>query len=147
MGTDDEAVEAMSLRLEQETGYDSIPTIRRVYDRTDAGAYICCFPDCGVARRDAIVLWRHVHFGPHKPHPFSSDFDAKASDLAAALHATETQRDAAHAVIRRLLEGWEPDEPCIGEPVLCWFQDNNDEPEPVTPAEAEAIAHATRTQP
>jgi len=48
-------------------------------------------------------------------------------DLAAALRTTETQRDAAYAVIRRVhwpeMDEWD------------W-----------TPAEAEAIAHATRKE-
>jgi len=55
--------------------------------------------------------------------------------LAAALRITENQRDTAYAVIRQLTEGddvtpdWDPTE-------YGW-----------TPAEAEAIANATRSEP
>ena len=56
----------LSLAWEEQTGYDSIPTIERVYERTgrgrtDSGAYKCVWPKCGFARRDSVALWRHVH--------------------------------------------------------------------------------------
>lgn len=51
----------LSVAWEDESGYDSIPTIERVYDRTPSGAYLCCWPGCKVARRDAGALWVHVH--------------------------------------------------------------------------------------
>ncbi len=54
----------LSLRLEKETGFDSIQSIERVYDQTERGAYTCCFPGCGLSRRDAAEMWRHVHFSP-----------------------------------------------------------------------------------
>lgn len=56
---------ALSLRLELDTGCDSIPTIERVYDRTLRGAYECPHPGCRLARMQAAEMWRHVHFGPH----------------------------------------------------------------------------------
>jgi len=56
-------------------------------------------------------------------------------DLAAALRTTETQRDAAYAVIRQMTEGGEVD-PDWDPTEYGW-----------TPAEAEAIAHATRSEP
>lgn len=44
------------------------------------------------------------------------------------------------AVAKRFRAGWEPDEPCIGPPVLCWFRDaNSDEPEAVTDSERRAL--------
>lgn len=46
----------------------------------------------------------------------------------------EIERPAAHDVIRRLLDGWEPDVPCLGPEVWCWFR-GDDDPEPLTPAE------------
>lgn len=54
-------VEAMSKCWEAETGADSIPTIRRVYDRTAQGAIVCIWPGCTFARHDAVLIWRHVH--------------------------------------------------------------------------------------
>ncbi len=52
---------ALSLKWEKQTGYDSIPTIERVYERTAKGAYVCVWPACRFARHDAVALWRHVH--------------------------------------------------------------------------------------
>lgn len=56
---------ALSVKLEDETMYDSIPTIERIYQTTDSGAYECPWPTCVVVRRDPVVMWRHVHFGMH----------------------------------------------------------------------------------
>lgn len=56
--------EALSLLLEQATGYDSIPTIDIHYFK-DSGVGECVWPGCRFRRRDALALWRHVHFGPH----------------------------------------------------------------------------------
>ncbi len=53
--------EAASLAWEAAHGYDSIPTIERVYEQTLGGAYVCCYPECAFRRRDAEALWRHVH--------------------------------------------------------------------------------------
>jgi len=50
-------LEALSVILERETGYDSIPTIAQIYD----GA--CCYPGCRFRRSDPADLWKHVHFG------------------------------------------------------------------------------------
>lgn len=55
----------LSVSLEQQTGFDSIPTIERVYEESDGGAYLCVFPGCGFKRKDATAMWLHVHFGPH----------------------------------------------------------------------------------
>lgn len=53
----------LSLRLEAETGYDSIPTIVRIYDRTGpSGRYVCPFPTCDTTISGAERMWRHVHF-------------------------------------------------------------------------------------
>ncbi len=64
--------EALSLLLEQATGYDSILTIEIHYE-TDTGAYRCVWPGCGFTRRDSYAMWRHVHFGhagyPGRPAP------------------------------------------------------------------------------
>jgi hypothetical protein len=54
---------ALSLWLEEKTGYDSIPTIERVYDATDTGRIECCYPDCKFRSLNAEDVWRHVHFG------------------------------------------------------------------------------------
>lgn len=54
-------LEAISLEWEEKTGCDSIATIKRVYDRSPSGAYLCCWPKCKVKRNDAAELWRHVH--------------------------------------------------------------------------------------
>jgi hypothetical protein len=51
----------LSVLLERETGFDSIPTIERMYE-ADSGAYECVFPDCRISRRKAEAMWRHVHF-------------------------------------------------------------------------------------
>jgi hypothetical protein len=75
-------------------------------------------------------------------------FRSLVRDLAAALRATETQRDAAQAVIRRLVltrtnVTWLFPE--VSDPA--WRDPTHGTVEPMTPAEVEAIAHATRTQP
>jgi len=54
-------LEALSLAWEEQTGCDSIDTIRRIYDTTPHGAYLCVWPRCSFARRDATKMWRHVH--------------------------------------------------------------------------------------
>ena len=56
-----ESVELLSLAWEQETGYDSIPTIERVYEWSDTGVCSCVVPGCTFRRRDAEAMWRHVH--------------------------------------------------------------------------------------
>lgn len=53
--------EALSLRLEQATGYDSIPTIEGHYS-TGTGTFRCVFPGCKFTRSNPYDLWRHVHF-------------------------------------------------------------------------------------
>lgn len=69
--TTEQTIEAISLEWEKQTGYDSIPTIRRIYEQTSTGAYVCVFPRCRFARRDAVQLWRHVHtaHGPNSLPP------------------------------------------------------------------------------
>lgn len=68
--TDDELI-ALSLRLEAETGYDSIPTVetfRRVGSHIgddNTGLIHCCFPGCRVKGSDVIGMWRHWHFSKH----------------------------------------------------------------------------------
>ena len=52
---------ALSLEWEKQTGNDSIATIERVYGRTRNGAYLCVWPKCSFARKDAVAMWRHVH--------------------------------------------------------------------------------------
>lgn len=54
-------VVALSLEWEAETGYDSIPTIERVYDRAPSGAYVCVWPGCSYSRHYSGSMWRHVH--------------------------------------------------------------------------------------
>ena len=57
-----QAVRDWSVKYEQETGKDSIPTIERVYMRTErGGGIICIFPGCNFVRKDAEAMWRHVH--------------------------------------------------------------------------------------
>lgn len=68
-------LELLSLDLEHETGYDSIPTIERVYDH-GIHAFECCWPDCSVRRLDAAAMWEHVHFGKH-----GKSFDMTLADL------------------------------------------------------------------
>lgn len=54
----------LSLRLERETGFDSIPTIERIYEDPDRkGRFLCSFPDCKYKTLDPEQMWRHVHFG------------------------------------------------------------------------------------
>lgn len=55
---------ALSIAWEYATAADSISTIERLYDRSAAGAYICCWPDCRFARRNSASLWRHIHQHP-----------------------------------------------------------------------------------
>ncbi len=58
--------EGLSVFLEDVTGYDSIPTIERIYDRTPGNAFECAFPGCKFKRRDAQEVWLHIHFGIHR---------------------------------------------------------------------------------
>lgn len=60
----------LSLKLEKETGYDSIPTIEENYERDQFARIECCFPWCGATRRTAEAMWRHVHFSEEHNRPF-----------------------------------------------------------------------------
>lgn len=73
---DPDALDGLSFTWEQESGYDSIATIERVYSRTDGGAYACCFPGCAVTRRDLAKLWLHVHGPQHGDALPPADFEA-----------------------------------------------------------------------
>lgn len=53
---------ALSIILEEATGYDSIRTIRQNYSKNESGSFKCPFPGCRVAHRDARRMWRHIHF-------------------------------------------------------------------------------------
>jgi hypothetical protein len=61
MADDHDALVALSVRLEDETGYDSIPTIEMGYSGKP-GVYLCPFPDCEFAHRNAVEMWKHYHF-------------------------------------------------------------------------------------
>jgi hypothetical protein len=61
------ALRKVALAYEDETGYDSIDTIESVYECTEAGAYLCPYPHCKVARHDPLQMWFHVH-GGHGDH-------------------------------------------------------------------------------
>ena len=62
-----EELRELSIRLEHKTGYDSIPTIERIYvdDFGSKRLYACVWPRCAYRCQDSGVMWRHVHFGPH----------------------------------------------------------------------------------
>lgn len=51
-----------SVLLESRTGYDSIPTVDGIAERTRSGTLRCYVPGCYVTRPDAVTLWRHLHF-------------------------------------------------------------------------------------
>jgi len=51
---------ALSLGLEKRFGYDSIPTVERMYG-DDSGKLWCVFPLCKYSVRDPVKMWRHVH--------------------------------------------------------------------------------------
>lgn len=53
--------ESLSVSWENHTGYDSIPTIKRVYPRSESGAFQCVWPWCRFTRRDPFAMWKHVH--------------------------------------------------------------------------------------
>lgn len=47
---------ALSVELEAETGYDSIPTIERIHGGD------CPYLRCLFRRLDPEAMWRHLHF-------------------------------------------------------------------------------------
>jgi hypothetical protein len=59
----------LSVRLEEQTGFDSIPTIERVYERFGPGdrSIACVWPNCDHTRRDGKAMWKHVHFHHNPP--------------------------------------------------------------------------------
>jgi hypothetical protein len=71
----------LSLKLERETGFDSIPTIEEMYEQVDEntqeyykddiGALICPTPQCDSTRHTAEAMWRHVHFTNDGLHSYS----------------------------------------------------------------------------
>lgn len=60
-----EGLSEESLKLEQKTGYDSIPTIIRMYAEDVNGVLECVYPRCHFKRHDAEQMWFHVHAGKH----------------------------------------------------------------------------------
>lgn len=56
-----QSLDTISTVVEEETGYDSIATIERIYERTARDSIRCCFPRCQFRSRDAEKMWRHVH--------------------------------------------------------------------------------------
>lgn len=71
--------------------------------------------------------------------------DPTGADHMAEMWEHAQRADAAEAVIRRLRGGWEPDIPCLGPEVWCWFHPDNDDPEPLTEAER-AVVEATKQE-
>lgn len=74
------ALRDLSERLEDRTGYDSIPTIERVYENN--GRYLCPFPGCTVAKTTPELMWHHVHFS--RTHGLS--FGVRTAQAAAAAY-------------------------------------------------------------
>lgn len=65
MATD---LRALSIWWEDRGGWDSIPTVETHYSYHDDGVYACVWPGCPFTRRDAVAVWKHVHFAPkHRP--------------------------------------------------------------------------------
>jgi len=62
----------LSVRLERETGADSIPTIARMYGDPDSrrGTLACVFPGCRFRTLDPERMWRHVHFNRRHGYSF-----------------------------------------------------------------------------
>lgn len=70
-----EELRDLSVRLEDATGHDSIPTVEAKYLREPEpdGAILCAFSraatmgqhDCRFRRHDPEAMWRHVHFTGH----------------------------------------------------------------------------------
>jgi hypothetical protein len=52
----------LSVILEEQTGYDSIPIIERLYAKTTRGHIKCCFPDCKYRTPNPADMWVHIHF-------------------------------------------------------------------------------------
>lgn len=78
----------LSLALERETGYDSIPTIETHYQDYDRpGRYVCCFPDCGTRTRTAERMWLHIHFAVKHGRPFGAK---SPEELATQAERSET---------------------------------------------------------
>lgn len=64
----------LSVQLQDETGYDSIPTIEAMYHGQ------CVFPDCDFGSKSPEKMWKHVHFA--RKHGRS--FEASLDDLIAS---------------------------------------------------------------
>jgi hypothetical protein len=71
----------VSVALEQATGYDSIPTIERIY-RDDPGVdpprHLCVHPGCRVVRADPEKMWLHTHFSTRHVKSFGVDTPEEA---------------------------------------------------------------------
>lgn len=103
-GLDEEQVRTESLRLEAETGFDSLDTVERVYASVDDdGRFDCPFPGCRTKTRKALRMWHHVHF-VHTPHSFGASFKAWAVRVVAATPNTQLQHDEQRAVGLRPLQ-------------------------------------------
>jgi hypothetical protein len=61
----------LSKHIEDDTGYDSVETIEKMY-LEGPNSYLCCFPECSFRRADPEEMWKHVHLGP-KHHPDGYD--------------------------------------------------------------------------
>jgi hypothetical protein len=72
---------AVSIVLEEKTGYDSIPTIERVYrddPSTEPARFVCPHQGCRVARDAAEHMWLHVHFSTQHVKSFGVDTPEEA---------------------------------------------------------------------
>lgn len=63
----DDQLRLLSVRIERETGFDSIPTIEQHYSDDD-GYFACVFPGCRRRTRTSARMWRHVHWEHNDEH-------------------------------------------------------------------------------
>jgi hypothetical protein len=60
----------LSVEIEADGGWDSIPTIDRMYRWPDEdSACRCVMPGCEFRRHDPVEMWKHVHVSGHNPVP------------------------------------------------------------------------------
>ena len=106
---------------------------------SDAPTTVADEPLSAQVERLANVIMFEI---PGEPSQSEGAIDTAIRLLRAGV-SPQPEITTAHDVIRRLRTGWEPDIPCIGPGVWCWFHPDTDEPEPMTAAEV-AVIEATK---
>lgn len=81
-GMSREDIDEMTLKLEELTGHDSVPTITTHYEDQFTSTFMCPFPACSFRRASPVEMWIHVHLS--QKHPPDEEMLENIYDLVGA---------------------------------------------------------------